>query len=81
VSYLGFLVTFLLMGAWHGLEPRYLLYGLFHAALLIGHGILTRLTGRWPNLPRSRVWRAIGVATTFNAVCVGFLIFSGRLGG
>jgi membrane protein involved in D-alanine export len=79
-SYLGFLVTFGLMGAWHGLEGRYLGYGLYHAALLIGHSLIVRFTRRWPRLVGSRGWRILGIATTFNAVCLGFLIFSGRLG-
>ncbi len=49
-SYLGFFLTFGLMGLWHGIEPYYLLYGLYHATLLVGHDLFTR----W-NKPR-RVW-------------------------
>jgi membrane protein involved in D-alanine export len=79
-SYLGFLVTFGLMGAWHGLEKQYIGYGFYHAALLIGHSLVVRFTRRWPRLATSRTWRLVGMATTFNAVCLGFLIFSGRLG-
>ncbi len=79
-SYLGFLLTFGLMGAWHGLQGHYLLYGLFHAALMIGHSIVARtVRRRWPTLARSRAWRVAGIVTTFNAVCLSFLIFSGRL--
>jgi len=79
-SYLGFLLTFLLMGAWHGLQGNYLLYGLYHACLFIGHSVVTRWTRRWPGLQGSRWWRLSGITATFNAVCLGFLIFSGRLG-
>ena len=49
-SYLGFFLTFGLMGLWHGIEPYYLLYGLYHGTLLVGHDVFTR----W-NKPR-RVW-------------------------
>ena len=78
-SHIGFLLTFLLMGAWHGLEQRYILYGVYHATLLIGHSIVVRWTRRWPRLRKSRSWQLLGFAVTFNAVCLGFLLFSGRL--
>jgi membrane protein involved in D-alanine export len=79
-SSVGFFVTFVLMGAWHGLEGHYLLYGLYHAGLFIGHGLFARWARRWPGLGTSRGWRVVSVVVTFNAVCFGFLIFSGRLG-
>ena len=79
-SAVGFLITFLLMGAWHGLEPRYLVYGGYHAALLIAHQSIGRWTRGRPQLAASRAWRWLGIAVTLNAVCFGFLIFSGRLG-
>ena len=49
-SYLGFFLTFGLMGLWHGIEPYYLLYGLYHGTLLVGHDLFTR----WNK--RRRVW-------------------------
>ena len=41
-SYLGFFLAFGLMGLWHGIEPYYLLYGLYHGTLLVGHDLFTR---------------------------------------
>ena len=41
-SYLGLFLTFGLMGLWHGIEPYYLLYGLYHGTLLVGHDLFTR---------------------------------------
>ncbi len=79
-SYLGFFLTFGLMGLWHGIEPYYLLYGLYHGTLLAGHDVFTRWNkGRrvWGNGP---VWRAMGTLVTFHLVCLGFLLFSGRIG-
>jgi membrane protein involved in D-alanine export len=79
-SYLGFLLAFGLMGLWHGPEPHYLLYGLYHAALLIGHDRFARWNKRrwlWGEGP---AWRAAGTVVTVQAVCFGFLLFSGRLG-
>ena len=79
-SYFGFILTFGLMGLWHGIEPYYLLYGLYHGALLVGHDLITR----W-NKPRrvwgtGPLWQAAGTVITFHLVCVGFLLFSGRIG-
>ena len=79
-SYLGFFLAFGLMGLWHGIEPYYLLYGLYHGALLVGHDLFTR----W-NKPRrvwgdGPLWRATGILVTFHLVCLGFLLFSGRIG-
>jgi membrane protein involved in D-alanine export len=79
-SYLGFFLTFGLMGLWHGIEPYYLLYGAYHGALLVGHDLFTRWnkTRRiWGNGP---LWRATGTLVTFHLVCLGFLLFSGRIG-
>jgi membrane protein involved in D-alanine export len=80
-SSLGFLVSFGLMGLWHGLAAHYILYGLYHAALLAGHQHLTRWgKRRWPGWGEGRLWAAGSVVLTFNLVCFGFLLFSGRLG-
>jgi membrane protein involved in D-alanine export len=79
-SYLGFFLSFGLMGLWHGIEPYYLLYGVYHGALLVGHDRFTRWnkTRRvWGDGP---LWRAAGTLLTFHLVCLGFLLFSGRIG-
>jgi membrane protein involved in D-alanine export len=79
-SYLGYFLTFGLMGLWHGIEPHYLLYGVYHGTLLVGHDLFTR----W-NKPRrvwgsGPLWRVTGTLITFHLVCLGFLLFSGRIG-
>jgi membrane protein involved in D-alanine export len=80
-SALAFLATFGLMGAWHGLAPRYVVYGLYHAVLAIGHQNVARWARARPPLASSRGWAWAGRVATLQAVCFGFLIFSGRLGG
>jgi membrane protein involved in D-alanine export len=79
-SYLGFFLAFGLMGLWHGIEPYYLLYGVYHGGLLVGHDLFIR----WNKTRRvwrdGRVWRAAGTLLTFHLVCLGFLLFSGRIG-
>jgi membrane protein involved in D-alanine export len=78
-SYTGLVLSFGLMGVWHGPQLRYVLYGLYHASLLIGHDVYKRIApqaaGREPSW-RSDAW---ATALTFHAVCFGFLLFSGRL--
>jgi membrane protein involved in D-alanine export len=79
-SYLGFFLTFGLMGLWHGIELHYLLYGAYHGALLVGHDLFTRWNKPrrvWGNGP---LWRGAGTLLTFQLVCLGFLLFSGRIG-
>ncbi len=78
-SYAGLWLTFGLMGIWHGLEARYLIYGAYHATLLCGYDAFARWnkpTKRWPDTPAIR-W--LNIAITFHAVCFGLLIFSGKL--
>ncbi len=81
ISYLAYFVTMGLMGFWHGLTWYYILYGFYHAALLVGydlfdrwnkqHGGIGKRWGRWTNLASMLV--------TFNLVCFGLLLFSGHL--
>jgi membrane protein involved in D-alanine export len=82
-AYLANLLTFGLMGFWHGTETRYLIYGLYHAGLVTGHDLFARWNKPHPDQPArvwgaSRAWQAAGVLVTLHAVCFGFLIFSGR---
>ncbi|MCI1665224.1 MAG: D-alanyl-lipoteichoic acid biosynthesis protein DltB [Atopobiaceae bacterium] len=75
----GLVADMCLMGAWHGLTPQYLLYGLYHGVLLAIEQIMTH---RW------RFFRAhrndVGMKVvmwfiTLNLVMFGFSIFSGQL--
>jgi membrane protein involved in D-alanine export len=78
-NYLGLFLTFGLMGVWHGTESYYLIYGLYHAALLSGYDWFARWNKQskfWPDTPR---WRVANVVLTIHVVAFGLLIFSGRL--
>jgi membrane protein involved in D-alanine export len=68
-----------LMGIGHGSAVHYLLYGLYHAALLIGHDLFARWNKEQRVFGEGCLWQAASVFITFNAVCFGLLIFSGRL--
>ncbi len=78
-NYAGLCLTFGLMGLWHGLELRYILYGAYHAALLCGYDWFSRWnkTARlWGDGP---VWRAGNIVLTFHAFAFGIMLFNGHL--
>lgn len=78
-SAVALLLTFGLMGLWHGTAAHYLVYGFYHAFLMI---VYEWWRGRAPRRGRQPVRPARRVAATLltaHAVCFGFLVFSGRL--
>ncbi|KOS63772.1 D-alanyl-lipoteichoic acid biosynthesis protein DltB [Lysinibacillus sp. FJAT-14222] len=79
ISYIGFFLLFFLMGIWHGLEWHFVVYGLYHALLIISFDKFERWNKKHKFWPKNKWTHAIGVFITFNAVCFGFYIFSGTL--
>ena len=78
-SYLGYILTMLVMGVWHGLTPGYLIYGAYHGALMCLNDVLdTRWKGfkKFKKNPKA-AWLLIPV--TFHLFSFGLLLFSGRL--
>jgi membrane protein involved in D-alanine export len=80
MSCAAFYVSFGLMGVWHGLEPRYLVYGLYHATMLSAYTVLVERRRRLGPRPRHAVHAVGAKLQTFHMVAFGLLIFSGRLG-
>ena len=78
-SYVSYALTFGLMGLWHGFAINFLVYGLYHAALLIGYDLFKRWNQRRHLLGDGPFARGFGIVVTAQAVCFGFLIFSGHL--
>jgi membrane protein involved in D-alanine export len=79
-SYIGFVVSMGLMGLWHGTAWHFLIYGLFHGVLLTLHDAFVGWNKKHKLWGEGPLWTAASVALTFNLVCFGLLIFSGRLG-
>lgn len=78
-SYVGLFLTFGLMGVWHGLALHYILYGLYHAALLSSYDWFSRwnkTSKAWGNAPW-QLWT--DRLLTFHSIALGLLLFSGRL--
>ncbi|MGC4377410.1 D-alanyl-lipoteichoic acid biosynthesis protein DltB [Fictibacillus sp. Mic-4] len=79
ISYMGFLLNFLIMGIWHGPHVNYIVYGLYHAALFILFDLFERQNKKRRFWPQNRLTDCLAVIITFHFVCFGFLIFSGRI--
>jgi membrane protein involved in D-alanine export len=81
ISYLAYFVTMGLMGFWHGLTWYYILYGFYHAVLLVGYDLFDRWNKQRGGVgKRWQPWSdLISTGVTFNLVCFGLLLFSGHL--
>ncbi len=78
---LGYVVTFLLCGAWHGEGANFLLWGLWHG---LGLWAYTSLPPKWrAPVGGGRVgWRGLAWwLATFHFVCFGWILFACPLDG
>ena len=78
-SYVGYMLTFLAMGFWHGLDLHYIVYGCYHGVMISTNDFLARWNQRRRLLPDNALTRGLSIVLTFNLVCFGMLIFSGHL--
>ncbi|MCL2056893.1 MAG: D-alanyl-lipoteichoic acid biosynthesis protein DltB [Oscillospiraceae bacterium] len=78
-SYIGYIITFAAMGAWHGLSPNYLIYGAYHALLMCVNEALDLHYKSMRKFKQGAVSRVLMAVVTFHFVSFGLLIFSGRL--
>lgn len=78
-SYLGYVLTMLVMGLWHGLTLSYLVYGAYHGILMCVNDILDTRSKRFKALKKNpkAVWPLR--LLTLHLFSFGLLIFSGRL--
>lgn len=79
VSNLGYILLFLLMGVWHGLEIQYIVYGAYHALIMVLYNSFERLNKKHKWWPQNKWTHAVSVLITFHFITFGFYIFSGRL--
>ncbi|MCR2024156.1 D-alanyl-lipoteichoic acid biosynthesis protein DltB [Anaerotruncus colihominis] len=78
-SYLGYLLTMMTMGVWHGLAPRYLAYGAYHSALMCLNEALDLHWKPFKRWKKQGMGQIVCVLVTFHLFAFGLLIFSGRL--
>jgi alginate O-acetyltransferase complex protein AlgI len=78
IATLSYLVTFLAVGAWHGLTGAFLVWGAYHGLLLSAHHVIRTYIP--PSISdrawyRSRLASAVSVGVTFACVAVGWVPF------
>lgn len=78
-SYLGYVLNMMAMGAWHGLQPQYLLYGVYHSALMCLNEVLDLHCKSFRSFKTHGAGQVVCVLVTFHLFNFGLLIFSGRL--
>jgi membrane protein involved in D-alanine export len=78
-SNLGYILLFLLMGVWHGLALQYIIYGAYHALLMVAYNSFERFNKKHKLWPNNKYTHVAAIIITFHFVCFGFYIFSGQL--
>jgi alginate O-acetyltransferase complex protein AlgI len=79
-TYRNLMITMTLGGIWHGREATFLLWGIYHGALLVGHRVAEPWLKRIdPEDPVERAcWKGLRIIVTFHLVCIGWLLFRAR---
>lgn len=78
-SYIGYVITMMTMGIWHGFELHYIVYGAYHGLLMCVNDILDNKVKGFKKLKRNPKWQPLFVFVTINLFSFGLLIFSGKL--
>lgn len=78
-SYLGYLVTMITMGLWHGLSLHFLVYGCYHGALMALNEVLDTRWKKFKKLKKRPIPRIVMGVITCHLFAFGLLIFSGRI--
>jgi membrane protein involved in D-alanine export len=78
-SNFGYILLFLLMGVWHGLAIQYIIYGAYHALLMVCYNSFEQFNKKHKWWPKTKVTHVAAIIITFHFVCFGFYIFSGQL--
>ena len=75
---LGYLLTMIVMGVWHGPYLFYILYGLYQGIMLILTDIYIK-SSTYRKFKKSKLYNVISRVCCFQAVAFGMLLFSGYL--
>ncbi len=67
------MLTFLVTGLWHGAAWNFVLWGLYHGALLCVHRLQEPLWESRP--PRKLAWAPVSTVAFFGLVCYGWVLF------
>lgn len=75
----GFFVNMGIMGLWHGVSASYILYGLYHGALLAATEAYQKKSSFYKRNKTKKWYPAVSWAVTMQLVMFGFFLFSGKL--
>lgn len=75
----GFFVNMGIMGLWHGVSLSYILYGLYHGALLAATEVYQKKSAFYKNNKTKKWYQILSWAVTMQLVMFGFFLFSGKL--
>lgn len=75
----GYLINFIIMGAWHGLTIDYLIYGLYYGVLMGLTDVYQKKSSFHKKHRKKRWYKALQWAVTINLVMIGMSIFSGQM--
>lgn len=75
----GFFVNMGIMGIWHGIDLSYILYGLYHGALLAGTEVYQKKSSFYKKNKKKTWYRVLSWVVTMQLVMFGFFLFSGKL--
>ncbi len=78
-SHVSIMVNMGVMGLWHGTALHYILYGLYHGALLVLNDIYERRSAFFARNKNATWYRILAILVTLHLVFFSFLLFSGHL--
>lgn len=74
----GFFVNMGIMGLWHGVDVSYILYGLYHGALLALTETYQKKSSFYKKNKEKTWYHVVSWALTMQLVMFGFFLFSGK---
>jgi D-alanyl-lipoteichoic acid acyltransferase DltB (MBOAT superfamily) len=79
-TYRNLMITMILGGLWHGPAWTFVLWGVYHGTILVGHRAVEPWLKRIdPRDPVDQVcWKGLRIVATFHMVCFGWLLFRAR---
>ncbi|AWZ47756.1 D-alanyl-lipoteichoic acid biosynthesis protein DltB [Clostridiaceae bacterium 14S0207] len=78
-SYIGYFLTMLTMGIWHGIYFYYIIYGVYEGMILAGTDYFQRNSKFYKKNKKKKWFQYVSMFITFHLVCFGMLLFSGYL--
>ena len=76
---IGLLITWLLIGFWHGTSLNYIIYGLYHGSFIILSTVFSEVYSKFRvklNISEYSIsWRTFQIIRTFTIICISYILF------